>query len=164
MKINRAMDLFEMLPKKSAIIFDQIGHQDKLNEDMRSLFKHLAYESRRISGVSIIVSTANENLANEILNLNGNDKIRLNGTVADWRWTEDLIDDYVSQIPVFQSLTEEEQGKLKKLAYDASCPAFLNSCADLMSGGQHFDLEILDSKAKSFAQAWEKFEKMDFKK
>ena len=78
---NRSMDLFEMLPKKSAIVFDQIEHQDKLNDDMKSLLKHLAFESRRLSGVSIIVSTASIPLAKEILDLNGNDKIRLNGTL-----------------------------------------------------------------------------------
>ena len=54
--------------------------------------------------MSVIVSTANENL------LNGNDRIRLNGTVQDWLWTTDMIDAYVSQTPVFQSLTEEEEG------------------------------------------------------
>lgn len=161
---NRDMDLFELLPKKSAIIFDQIEHHDKLNEEMKSLLRHMAYESRRTEGISVIVSTANENLAKEILSLNGNDKIRLNGTVADWRWTEDLIDDYVSQTPAFQSLTVDEKGKLKKLAYSASCPAFLFTCGDLMSGGQNFDFEILAAKANMFAHAWGEFEKMDFNK
>ena len=31
---NRSMYLFKKLPKKSAIIFDQIVHHNKLNEEM----------------------------------------------------------------------------------------------------------------------------------
>jgi ABC-type uncharacterized transport system ATPase subunit len=109
---DRSMDLFEMLPKRSTIVFDQIEHQDKLNYEMKSLFKHLAFESRRIEGVSVVFSTANEKLAKEVLSLNGNDKIRLNGTVEDWRWTPDLIDVYMSAAPAFQKGIEEERDKL----------------------------------------------------
>jgi hypothetical protein len=95
--------------------FDQIEHQNKLNEDMKSVLRHLAYASRGISGVSIIVSTANENLVKEILSLHGSDKICSYGTVADRCWTEDIIN--VSQTPVFQSLTDKEQGKKKFVEY-----------------------------------------------
>jgi hypothetical protein len=161
---NRSMDLFEMLPKKSAIVFDQIGHQEKLNDDMKSLLKHLAFESRRVSGVSIIISTASIPLAKEILNLNGNDKIRLNGAVADWRWTPDLIDAYVLRVPAFKSWTDDERAKLKNLAYKAACPAFLYTCADLLTGEQKLtENNILAEKADKFAQTWEEYEQTNFK-
>lgn len=158
---NRSMDLFEMLPKKAAIVLDQIEYQEKLNEDMKSLLKHLAFESRRVSGVSVIISTSSLSLAEEILQLNGNDKIRLNGTVADWRWTHDLIDAYVLRAPAFKSWRDEERAKLKSLAYNAACPAFLDTCADLLNGEQKFDLDILAKKADKFAETWEEYEKRD---
>ena len=159
---NRSMDLFEMLPNKSVIIIDQIDYEEKLNDDMKSLFKHLAYESRRMEGVSVIISTSNINLAKEILNLNGNDKFRMNGTVQDWRWTPDIIDDCVLKTPVFQSWSAEEQENLKKLAYKASCPAFLHTCADLYNDSRKVDLDILAKSADYYARVWEDFENTDF--
>ena len=93
----------------------------------------MAFESCRISGVSVIVSTSSSALASDILHLNGNDKIRVNGTVSDWRWTSDMIDKYL-EAPVFQNLAVEEITMLKKLASIASCPTltFLYSCADIL--------------------------------
>lgn len=159
---NRSMDLFEMLPKNSAIIIDQIEHQERLNDEMKSLLKHLAYESSRTEGISIIISTANISLTKEILKLNGNDKIRLNGSVPDWRWTPEIIDDCVLQTPVFQNWTEQERKDLKNLAYKASCPAFLYTCADLLSDDQKFNMEILAKKADTFAETWKEFENTNF--
>lgn len=159
---NRSLDLFEILPKKSAIVLDQIEHQEKLNDDMKSLFKHLAFESRRVSDVSIILSTSSINLAKEILNLDGNDKIRLNGTVGDWRWTPDLIDASVLGAAAFKSLTDEERAKLKTLAYKAACPDFLYTCADLLNEEQKFNFNALAKKADKFAQTWNDYEKIDF--
>ena len=109
-----------------------IEHFGSLNDDIKGLLKHLAFESRRISGVSVIVSTSSSTLATEILNLNENDKIRVNGTVSDWRWTSDMIDNFL-EAPVFQTLSVEEIIMLKKQAFKASSPAFLYSCADILS-------------------------------
>ena len=45
---NRANDLFEVIPKNSVIIIDQIEHFGSLNDDIKGLLKHLAFESCRI--------------------------------------------------------------------------------------------------------------------
>jgi len=158
---NRANDLFDVIPKKSVIIIDQIEHLGSLNDDIKGLLKHLAFESRRISGVSVIVSTSSSVLAKEIIQLNGNDKIRLNGTVSDWRWTPDMIDKYL-EAPVFKT---KDIATLKELAYKASCPAFLYSCADLLSDGDiASNISLMSTKADKFDRMWSEFEETDFDK
>jgi hypothetical protein len=156
---NRANDLFEVIPKKSVIIIDEIEHMGILSEDIKGLLKHLAFESRRVAGVSVIVSTASNNLAGEIVRLNGNDKFRMNGSVSDWRWTPDMIDKYL-EAPIFQNVGDVTV--LKKLAYSASCPAFLYSCADLLADNGDLNSSILFKRADKFARTWEEFEKINF--
>ncbi len=159
---KRANDLFEVIPKNSVIIIDQIEHFENLNEEIKSLLKHLAYESRRVSGVSVIVSTASIKFAQEILRLNGNDKIRVNGAVSDWRWTPELIDKYIAS-EVFLNLTHDQKLALKHLACKACCPAFLYSCADLLRGAQwDANSDVLSKRADKFAADWEAFEGIEF--
>lgn len=159
---KRAIDLFEVIPKQSVIIIDKIEHFENLNEEIKSLLKHLAYESRRVSGVSVIVSTASVKFAQEILRLNGHDKIRMNGAISDWRWTPELIDKYIAS-EVFLNLTDEQKLALKNLACKACCPAFLYSCADLLPGSQ-WDVksDVLSKRADKFAADWEVFERTEF--
>lgn len=159
---NRANDLFDAIPKKSVIIIDQIEHFGSLTDDIKGLLKHLAFESRRISGVSVIVSTSSSVLASEILHINGNDKIRINGTVSDWRWTPDMIDKYL-EAPVFQNLAVEEITMLKKLALKASCPAFLYSCADILPDSDiASNISLMSKRADKYERMWSEFEKADF--
>lgn len=158
---SRASDLFEVLPQKSVIILDQIEHLGELNSDISRLLKHLTYESRRVAGVSVIVSTSNIGIARDILELNGNDKIRINGSVSDWRWTHDMVDKYL-EAPVYRNWSVADISIIRQLAYRASSPAFLYSFADLLRDyPSPAVITRLSQKAETFAEAWDKFKKTD---
>lgn len=131
---RREINLFEVMPKKSMIIIDQIEPQH-LSDDTSSLLKHLAFESSRVEGVSVIACTSNKDKAKEILHLNG-DKLRmLKGSVSDWRWNQAMIQESISRLPL-DRLTAEERAALSQLAIKAGTPSFLSLCADLLSGGE----------------------------
>ena len=128
--IHRSQDLFTYLPSQSAIIFDHIEQLEQsndgvINNDLSSLLRHLTLESRRTEGNIIIVSTSSLKHAEYILNLNGNDKIRLMCQPTAFKWDTSMINTYIDRVfrsPYWNSVDIDT---LRMYAYKAQSPGFL---------------------------------------
>ena len=73
------------------LVLDQLDQAgDVIPDDIASLLKYLALESRRTEGCSVIVSTSSLKNAAAIVKLNGNDKIRFAGTSQVFKWESNL--------------------------------------------------------------------------
>lgn len=152
---GRAHDLFHVLPNNSVIILDQVEqYGDNISDDLASLLRHLALESRRTIGNNVVVSTSSLKNAAAILSLNGNDKIKLASPPLDFKWDKTLTDNYIDL--AFQHWNPIDTKVLRSMAVVAACPGFLYSMHETFPEGpgtKHID--VVEEAAKKFQHSWE---------
>mmetsp|Transcript_4540 Transcript_4540/g.7411 ORF Transcript_4540/g.7411 Transcript_4540/m.7411 type:complete len:275 (+) Transcript_4540:349-1173(+) len=158
---ERAGDLFDVIPGKSAIVLDQVGKLGELTGELKGLLGHLAVESRRVSAKNVILSTSDIESAKEILAINGNDKIRQAGRCTDFMWDTDLIDAFMSEEP-FTSFSVSDRKRAREHAIKAASPGFLYSVADLCNDGYPDNDQLIAHRAEEYQRTWKKFQDAGF--
>lgn len=148
-------NLFDLLPSKSVIVLDQLEHLGKLSDDMKSLIRHLALESRRTAGCNVILSLSDIQMAQEVLVLNGNDKIKQWGCSSDFEWTSKEVQEYIDK--GFKRWSNEDRDALLELGSKAKCPEFLHGIFSLFSDGLPKDQKFLEQRVQNFEDSWKSF-------
>jgi hypothetical protein len=151
-------NLFDLLPLRSVIVLDQLEHQ-KLSDDMKSLIRHLALESRRTSQCNVILSLSDIQVAQEVLSLNGNDKIQQWGRSSDFEWTDLEVKEYIDK--GCKGWSKEDQIALLELGCKAKCPAFVHGVLTTYRDGLPKDRKLLEQRLKKFEDSWEAFRSSD---
>jgi hypothetical protein len=151
-------NLFDLLPSRSVIVLDQLEHH-KLSDDMKSLIRHLALESRRTAQCNVILSLSDIQVAQEILGLNGNDKIQQWGRSSEFEWTYKEVKEFIDE--GCKGWSKEDQNALFELGCKAKCPAFLHGVFATCSDGLPKDRKLLEQRVKKFEDSWEAFRSSD---
>jgi hypothetical protein len=156
---ERESDLFSIIPKNSVIILDRVDDVKILTSDMKNLFRHLALESRRISGINVILSTSNLSVAETVLKLNGNDKFQHVGSSKDFQWSEKMIDGFIENSEEFNLWSVDDRKQLRERAMHAKSPGFLMLVANLALEAYPKNDEVLRDRAEKYSEAWRAFNK-----
>jgi Mrp family chromosome partitioning ATPase len=148
-------NLSEVIPRGTVIIFDQM-ESPVFGEELKSMLREVALDSRKIKNYVVIVSVSKRDVAKEILTLNGNDKISALGSASDFHWSRELVSRYVEQSRQYKSWSDADKQRLVELAAKAGSPGFLFHLESLKDPNPQSILEnkkILAS-AKTYASAW----------
>jgi hypothetical protein len=148
-------NLSEVIPHGTVIIFDQM-ERPVFCEELKSMLREVALDSRKIKNYVVIVSVSKRDLAEKILTLNGNDKINALGSASDFHWSRELVCSYVEQSRHYKSWSDADKQRLVELAAKAGSPGFLFHLESLEDPSPQSILEnkkILDS-AETYASAW----------
>jgi hypothetical protein len=151
-------NLFDLLPSRSVIVLDQLEHH-KLSDDMKSLIRHLALESRRTAQCNVILSLSDIQVAQEVLGLNGNDKIQQWGRSSEFQWTDKEVKEFIDE--GCKGWSKEDQNALLELGCKAKCPAFLHGVFTTFRDGLPKDRKLLEQGVKKFEDSWEAFRSSD---
>jgi hypothetical protein len=151
----RRMDLFEIMPKRSVIVIDQLEHFRELPREMETLLLHLALESSRTAECNVIIMLSDIKMAQIVLNLNGNHKINQAGKAADFQWSEREVRRFVELgCPTWNDCDKEA---LVKLGLLAMAPAFLQGVLSLCNDGLPADISAFEGAALRFGKSFEDF-------
>ena len=150
-------NLFDLLPSKSVIVLDQLEHHGKLSEEMKSLIRHLALESRRTAECNVILSLSDVQVAQEVLGLNGNDKIKQWGCSSDFEWTSKEVKEFIDK--GCKRWSNEDRDALLELGCKAKCPAFLHGVFTSCSDGLPKDRKLVEQRVQNFEDSWKAFTK-----
>ena len=148
-------NLFDLLPSKSVIVLDQLEHRGKLSEEMKSLIRHLALESRRTAACNVILSVSDVQVAQEVLVLNGNDKIQQWGCSSDFEWTSKEVQEYIDK--GFKRWSKEDRDTLLELGCKAKCPAFLHGIFTSLGDGFPKDRKFVEQRVQNYDDSWKAF-------
>lgn len=148
-------NLSEVIPDQTVVILDQM-ESVVFGEELKSMLREIALDSRKIKNYTIIVSVSAPEVAQSILSLNGNDKISSLGSASDFRWSREMVSSYVEQSQQYTGWSDVDKMKLVALAVTAGSPGFLFSLENL---DKPTPSSVLDSKkvrsmANSYAAAW----------
>ena len=152
---ERRFDLFDVLPRRSAIVIDQLEHFRELPTEIESLLCHLAYESRRTAECNVIVMLSNTVLAHKVLELNGLDKIKSGGKACDFEWDNHQVKAFVEE--GCKGWIQKDKEELIRLGCIARCPTLLHSILTICPLGFPADTTFLEKTAVRFGDAWEQF-------
>ena len=134
---ERRHDLFDVLPKKSAIIIDQLESFRTLPMEMESLILHMACESRRTAECNTFILLSCPIMAEVVLNLNGLDKIKQLGKSDDFCWDRAMVEDFVESRCV--GWKKEDKNELIEFGAISMSPAFLHGALTMFSAGLPVD-------------------------
>jgi hypothetical protein len=155
-------NVFNWMPQRSVIIFDQIEKLAPLNVEMRVIIRRLAEENCRVPNRNVIISTSNIHSAKEILKLGENDTIHRAGQCTDFMWGYDLVHKFM-QSPPFVHWSEAHKQRLMEHAVRAACPRFLYGVANMCGkNGYPEKDEIFAMRAEHYAQTWQEFREEGF--
>mmetsp|Transcript_11250 Transcript_11250/g.18424 ORF Transcript_11250/g.18424 Transcript_11250/m.18424 type:complete len:288 (-) Transcript_11250:252-1115(-) len=148
-------NLSEVIPDGTVIIFDQM-ESPVFGDELKSMLREVALDSRKIKNYVVIVSVSNKDVAEKILSLNGNDKITALGEASDFHWPREFVSDYVEQSRHYKNWRDTDKQRLVELAAKAGAPAFLFNLESLTDPNPE---SILDNKkilasATSYASSW----------
>jgi molybdopterin-guanine dinucleotide biosynthesis protein len=141
----------EVIPDGTVIIFDQM-ERAVFGEELKSMLREVALDSRKIKNYVVIVSLSNKDVAEKILSLNGDDKISALGSASDFH----CVSSYVEQSRQYKSWSDTEKQRLVELAARAGAPGFLFNLESLKDPNP---ASILENKkilahAESYASSW----------
>jgi molybdopterin-guanine dinucleotide biosynthesis protein len=148
-------NLSEVIPDGTVIIFDQM-ERAVFGEELKSMLREVALDSRKIKNYVVIVSLSNKDVAEKILSLNGDDKISALGSASDFHWSREFVSSYVEQSRQYKSWSDTEKQRLVELAARAGAPGFLFNLESLKDPNP---ASILENKkilahAESYASSW----------
>lgn len=152
-------NLFDLLPKKSVIVLDQLEHNGKLSEEIKGLIRYLALESRRTAECNIILSMSDPQIAQEVLNLNGNDKIKQWGSSSDFEWSSEEVKEFIDK--GCKGWSEEDRFALMELGCKAKCPSFLHGVFITCTNDLPKDRTKLKQSAQKCEDSWKAFKDLD---
>jgi energy-coupling factor transporter ATP-binding protein EcfA2 len=118
-------DLFSVLPDKTVIVIDQLETQ-KFDTEMKLFMKSLAIQSRLTGKCNVVVSVSDIEMANEILQLNGLDKIIRAGTDDDFIWNDTEIEEFIEL--GCKQWKDEDKDSFRSLARLSRNPLFFAMC------------------------------------
>ena len=156
---ERRLDLFNVLPEKSVIVLDQLECLKLFPEEMENLLLHLACESCRTAECNIIVSLSDAELANKVLRLNGLAKIKQCGTVSDYKWQNNEIEEFFEI--GFSTWTTTQKQDVKQLGCIAQNVGFMQAIYTLYHKTGISDADFMMALQKSahiFSNEWTEFE------
>lgn len=145
----------EVIPFGTVIIFDQM-ESPVFGDELKSMLREVALDSRKIKNYVVIVSLSNKDVADEILTLNGNDKISQLGNPHDFHWSCEFASAYIEQSRHYKSWNMMHKQQLVDLAAEAGVPAFLFNLENLKDRNPESILEnkTILAAAKSYASRW----------
>lgn len=92
-------NLSEVIPDGTIIIFDQM-ETAVFGDELKSVLREVALDSRKIKNYVVIVSVSNKDIVMNILSLNGNDKISVLGSASDFQWSRALVSAYIKSLVI----------------------------------------------------------------
>jgi hypothetical protein len=114
LKIPTGRALSDFLPANSVIILDQIDFSSPLSESLCNYITDLATDSHNSKIYKIVLCVSNSNVAKQILNCNGREKIQLLCPYISLAWTDTQLRSFIQyKLP---QLPTDEYDKLTKLA------------------------------------------------
>ena len=154
---STSMLLSNVLPRGTIIVFDQV-ESSIWSENLRSLIKEVALDSRKHKNYNVVICVSSIEVAKKVLALNGNDKIKSMCVTQYFKWDRDLVTKFVKESAQYKLWSHEDKVKLIELAAFAGAPGFLFGLEDI---AEPLAASILQepavlASAKKYAEEWEK--------
>lgn len=150
-------DLFSVLLDKTVIVIDHLETQ-KFDTEMKLFIKKLAIQSRLTGKCNVVVSVSDIEMANEILQLNGLDKIRRAGTDDDFIWNDTEIEEFIEL--GCKQWNDKDKDSFRTLARLSRNPSFLHCVLVTYPKGLPTDKKILKESTEEYHSKCENFKKL----
>eukprot|EP01038_Epipyxis_sp_PR26KG_P006833 gene6833-9355_t len=126
--------------------FDNFYDENRLYE-FGKFVKNTAEKSSKQANFIMVVCVTSSTLAQNLICLNGRQKIRLVGDASKHKWGEDEVDKYLASVKSRFIATEEQI----KYCIKAGTPQY---CLRLCKTLEHSDYMEIESEAEALANVW----------